>query len=80
MGWHVWLAFVAASAVMGLAPGPGVMSLVPYALSSGRTTALASVAGLAMGLWVSTLSLVVVRCSQRPRSRLPYSNGSERCT
>jgi threonine/homoserine/homoserine lactone efflux protein len=46
---HVWLAFVAASAVMGLAPGPAVTSIVGYALSSGRASALAAVAGLAIG-------------------------------
>jgi threonine/homoserine/homoserine lactone efflux protein len=44
-----WLAFALASAAMGLIPGPGVTSIVGYALSSGRRTALASVAGLALG-------------------------------
>src|SRR6267378_2105460 len=44
-----WLAFALASAVMGLIPGPGVTSIVGYALSSGRRTALASVAGMAIG-------------------------------
>jgi threonine/homoserine/homoserine lactone efflux protein len=44
-----WIAFVVASAVMGLVPGPGVTSIVGYALSSGRRTALASVAGMALG-------------------------------
>ena len=49
MDLHLWLAFVAASLVMGLAPGPAVTSIVGYALSSGRATALASVAGMAVG-------------------------------
>ena len=49
MHLHVWLAFIAASAVMGLAPGPAVTSIVGYALSSGRATALAAVAGVAVG-------------------------------
>jgi threonine/homoserine/homoserine lactone efflux protein len=44
-----WVAFVLASAAMGLVPGPGVTSVVGYALSSGRRTALASVAGMALG-------------------------------
>lgn len=44
-----WLAFALAAAVMGLIPGPGVTSIVGYALSSGRRTALASVAGIAVG-------------------------------
>src|SRR4051794_1745205 len=44
-----WLAFALAAAVMGLIPGPGVTSIVGYALSSGRRTAMASVAGIAIG-------------------------------
>jgi homoserine/homoserine lactone efflux protein len=58
MDLHIWLAFVAASAVMGLAPGPAVTSIVGYALSSGRATALAAVAGMAVGnLIAMSLSL-----------------------
>jgi len=58
MDLHLWLAFVAASLVMGLAPGPAVTSIVGYALSSGRTTALASVAGMAVGNFIAmSLSL-----------------------
>jgi len=61
MDWHVWLGFVAASALMGLIPGPGVMSIVGYAVSSGRRVALASVAGLAVGnATAMTLSLAGV--------------------
>ena len=58
MDLHLWLAFVAASLLMGLAPGPAVTSIVGYALSSGRTTALASVAGMAVGNFIAmSLSL-----------------------
>ena len=49
MDLRLWLGFVLASLVMGLIPGPGVMSIVGYALGSGRKTALASVAGMALG-------------------------------
>ena len=49
MHLSTWIAFVLASAAMGLIPGPGVTSIVGYALSSGRRTALASVAGMALG-------------------------------
>ena len=49
MSVEVWLAFVAAALVMGLIPGPGVVSIVGYAVSSGRRVALISVAGLALG-------------------------------
>lgn len=55
---ETWLAFALAAAVMGLIPGPGVTSIVGYALSSGRRTALASVAGMALGNLVAmTVSL-----------------------
>jgi threonine/homoserine/homoserine lactone efflux protein len=49
MHLSTWLAFALASAAMGLTPGPGVTSIVGYALSSGRRTALGSVAGMALG-------------------------------
>jgi threonine/homoserine/homoserine lactone efflux protein len=49
MHLSTWLAFALACAAMGLIPGPGVTSIVGYALSSGRRTALASVAGMALG-------------------------------
>ena len=58
MDWRVWLGFAATSAVIGLIPGPGVTSIVGYALSSGRRTALASVAGASVGAAISmSLSL-----------------------
>ena len=49
MHLSTWLGFALACAAMGLIPGPGVTSIVGYALSSGRRTALASVAGMALG-------------------------------
>ena len=49
MEWHLWLAFAAASLVMAAIPGPGVASIVGFAFSSGRRTALASVAGMVVG-------------------------------
>src|ERR1700760_594764 len=49
MHLSTWLAFALAAAVMGLIPGPGVTSIVGYALTSGRRTALASVGGIAIG-------------------------------
>jgi threonine/homoserine/homoserine lactone efflux protein len=61
MDWGLWAAFVVASAVVGLIPGPGVVSIVGYALSSGRRVALASVAGMAIGNTIAiSLSLAGV--------------------
>lgn len=49
MELSLWLAFVAASLIIALIPGPGVASIIGFAFSSGRRTALASVAGMAVG-------------------------------
>ena len=58
MSITTWFAFVIASAVMGIIPGPGVTSIVGYALSSGRRTALAAVGGMATGnLFAMTASV-----------------------
>lgn len=58
MELNLWLMFVAASLVMAIIPGPGVASIVGFAFSSGRRTALASVAGMAVGNALAiTLSL-----------------------
>ena len=61
MNAHLWIGFALASLLMGLVPGPGVMSIVGYAIGSGRRTALASVAGMAVGNVVAmSLSLAGV--------------------
>lgn len=61
MHWSVWIGFVAASALIGLLPGAGVTSIIGYALGSGRRTALASVAGIALGNLIAiTFSLAGV--------------------
>jgi threonine/homoserine/homoserine lactone efflux protein len=49
MDVHAWAAFALASLVIALIPGPGVASIIGFAFSSGRRTALASVAGMAVG-------------------------------
>jgi threonine/homoserine/homoserine lactone efflux protein len=69
MHWNVWLGFVAASALIGVTPGPAVTSIVGYALSSGRKTALASVAGMAVGSVIAmSLSLAGVGALLRASS------------
>ncbi|RYC29034.1 LysE family translocator [Lichenibacterium minor] len=61
MSPHTLLAFALASALLGLVPGPGVLSIVGYAVASGRRVALASVAGMMAGNALAmTLSLVGV--------------------
>ncbi len=49
MSFDHWLAFVAASAVLLVIPGPTVLLVVSYALGHGRKPAAAVVAGVALG-------------------------------
>ncbi|QFT59145.1 Homoserine/homoserine lactone efflux protein [Sulfitobacter sp. THAF37] len=49
MTLDLWLAFVAASTALLLIPGPTVLLVLSYALSRGRSVALASAAGVALG-------------------------------
>lgn len=49
MDFQLWVAFAAASFVMGVIPGPGVAAIIGFAFGSGRRTALAAVAGMAVG-------------------------------
>jgi threonine/homoserine/homoserine lactone efflux protein len=53
-----WLAFVAASIVLLLIPGPTVLLVVSYALTQGKRVAVAMAAGVALGDFTAmTLSL-----------------------
>lgn len=55
---EIWMAFVFATTLLLLIPGPTVMLVVGYALSSGRGTAWRTVPGVALGDFVAmTLSL-----------------------
>ena len=49
MSLELWLAFVAASTALLLIPGPTVLLVLSYALSKGRSVAVASAAGVAVG-------------------------------
>jgi threonine/homoserine/homoserine lactone efflux protein len=61
MDWNLWLGFAVASLIVGLLPGPGVTSIVGYALTSGIRSALASVLGATLGNAIAmTFSLVGV--------------------
>jgi threonine/homoserine/homoserine lactone efflux protein len=61
MDWTLWAGFVVASLIVGLLPGPGVTSIVGYALTAGMRTAFASVFGATAGnATAMALSLVGV--------------------
>lgn len=49
MSLDLWLTFVAASTALLLIPGPTVLLVLSYALGKGRSVALASAAGVALG-------------------------------
>lgn len=49
MGLEIWLAFGAASIALLLIPGPTILLVLSYALSQGKKSALACVAGVVLG-------------------------------
>ncbi|WP_298913467.1 LysE family translocator [uncultured Roseobacter sp.] len=49
MSFDLWLTFVAASTALLLIPGPTVLLVLSYALSKGKSVAVASAAGVAVG-------------------------------
>lgn len=56
---ETWLAFVAASAVLLVIPGPTILLVVSYALGQGRRVALPVAAGVALGDFTAmTLSML----------------------
>lgn len=53
MQFELWLTFVAASTALLLIPGPTVLLVLSYALSKGRSVAVASAAGVATGDFIA---------------------------
>lgn len=53
MSLEIWLTFVAASTALLLIPGPTVILVLSYALSKGRSVAVASAAGVALGDFIA---------------------------
>jgi len=53
MDLSIWMTFVAASTALLLIPGPTVLLVLSYALSKGRSVAVASAAGVATGDFVA---------------------------
>ena len=61
MSLETWLAFVAASAVLLLIPGPTILLVVSYALGQGKQVAFPVAAGVALGDFTAmTLSMLGV--------------------
>ncbi len=59
MTFELWLTFVAASTALLLIPGPTILLVLSYALSQGRSVAVASATGVALGdLIAMTASLL----------------------
>lgn len=49
MTWEIWIAYVIATTILLMIPGPTVLLVVGYALSSGRRSAWLTVPGVALG-------------------------------
>ena len=49
MSIELWLAFVAASAVLLIIPGPTILTVISYSMAHGRRANVALVAAVAMG-------------------------------
>mgnify|MGYP000305015159 CR=1 FL=1 len=49
MSTEVWLAFVAASAVLLVIPGPTILTVISYSMAHGRRATPAVVPGVALG-------------------------------
>jgi threonine/homoserine/homoserine lactone efflux protein len=61
MSWEVWIAFVAASSVLLVIPGPTILLVVSYALGRGWRVAAPVSVGVALGdLTAMTLSMLGV--------------------
>lgn len=59
MSFDHWLAFTLASAVLCVIPGPTVLLVISYALGHGKKSAVATIAGVALGdLTAMTASLL----------------------
>jgi threonine/homoserine/homoserine lactone efflux protein len=60
----LWVPFLAASTVLAVTPGPGVLYIVTRTLAQGRRAGLASVAGVALGnlgnAWGASLGLALL--------------------
>ncbi len=49
MSIEIWLAFVAASSALLMIPGSTILLVLSYAISKGRSVALATATGVALG-------------------------------
>ncbi len=61
MPLELWLAFVAASAVLLVIPGPTILTVISYSLAHGRRANVPLIAAVALGdstaLWISLMGL-----------------------
>lgn len=59
MAFDLWLAFAAASLALLLIPGPTVLLVLSYALSRGRSVAVATAAGVALGDLIAMTASII---------------------
>ena len=57
--WPLLAAFLAASFLLAITPGPGVLYIVTRSLAQGRRSGLASVAGVALGNFCNAMAAAI---------------------
>ena len=57
--WHLFSAFLIASVILAVTPGPGVLFIVTRSLVQGRRSGLVSVAGIALGNLANAVAAAV---------------------
>lgn len=57
--WPLLTAFLVASFVLAVTPGPGVLYIVTRSVSQGQTSGLASVAGVALGNFLNAVGAAI---------------------
>ena len=66
----LWLAFVAASAVLLIIPGPTILTVISYSIAHGRRANVPLVAAVALG---DSTALISQRRSRREVSHTPQA-------
>ena len=59
MTYETWVAFVIASVIVVIIPGPNIVLTINYAIRDGRRTGLATIPGVVLGAFIAmSLSLL----------------------
>lgn len=73
MDFQMWIAFAISTLVIAAIPGPGVASIIGFAIGSGRRVAMASVVGMAIGNAIAVSVSLVGAAAVLATSALMFS-------